>query len=132
MLTEGVFFMSDVDLFFSRIAGEWLPRLTFHPIGSAAVGIIELCLLAAAIYGCTRVKMDFRYRDWFVPEGSDLKTAINVDDNYFHGDQVPVTVFTKEPTDGVNFFFHLEEYERMIAALKEEEHVTDVPPVTSW
>lgn len=116
----------------SRIAGNWLPKFTLHPIGSAAVVVIEALLLAAAVYGCAKVKMDFRYRDWFVPNESYLKAAINVDDRYFYGDQVQIAVFTKEPTDGADLFSHLTEYENMISTLGQDKYVSDVPPVTTW
>lgn len=116
----------------SRLAGDWLPKFTLHPIGSAVVGIIEVILLAGAVYGCTKVKMDFRYREWFVPDGSYLKSAFRVDETYFFGDQVLVTVFTREPTDGLDFFSHLHEYENMVSDLKNSKYVADLPPVNSW
>lgn len=117
---------------FGRLAGKWLPKITLHPVGSIAVGIIELCVLAAAIYGCTRVKMDFRYRDWFVPDNSYLKTTITLENKYFFGDQNPIVIFTRQPTDGMDFFFHQDEYENLISAVQNEEYVSKVPPVVSW
>lgn len=114
------------------MAGKWLPRVTLHPIGSIFVGVIEVLALAAAIYGCTRVQMDFRYRDWFVPQKSYLKQAITLENKYFYGDQSPIAIFTKQPTDGLDFFFHQDEYENLISAVKNEEYVSEVPPVISW
>lgn len=127
-----MFSVLNVGVLSCRLAGEWLPKVTLHPIGTAAVGIIELCLVAAAIYGCMRVKMDFRLKEWFVPDDSYLKSSINLESNYFFGNQIPIVVYTKEPADGSNFFYHQDEYENLISAVKHEEYISDVPSVTCW
>ena len=44
-----------------KLIGQYLASVTLHPVGRFVVLAMECLLLAAAIYGCTGVKMDFRY-----------------------------------------------------------------------
>lgn len=76
--------------------------------------------------------MDFRYREWFVPKTSYLSKAIAIENEYFFGDQNAIAIFTRVPKDGSDFFFHQDEYENLISAVKQEEYVSKIPPVISW
>lgn len=76
--------------------------------------------------------MDFRFREWFVPDGSYLKNAFKVEKQYFTGDQQPFSVYTKPPTDGQDFFFHQDEYVALLEAIQNDDYVSGLPPVTSW
>ena len=46
---------------FSKLIGVYLPAVTLHPIGRWIVLLLECGLIAAAAYGCRRVKTDFNY-----------------------------------------------------------------------
>lgn len=61
----------------------------------AVVILLECAYIAAAIYGCTRVYMDFNYREMFVPHDSWLHKAFAVQKQYFSGDSIPFDVYTK-------------------------------------
>lgn len=115
-----------------RIAGDWLPQVTLHPIGATIVLALEMAALAFAIYGCTRVEMDIRFRDWFVPDSSYLKTAVHIENDFFLGDQQPFSVYTREPVDGQDFFNHQEAYLELIADLRKDSYVASIPPVVTW
>lgn len=116
----------------TRVAGEWLPSVTLHPLGVAIVLMIEVAAIAIAGYGCTRVEMDIRFRDWFVPDSSYLKTAVYIEKDYFAGDQQPFSVYTKAALDGQDFFNHQDTYLELIAAVKKDTYVASVPPVITW
>ncbi|GMH38046.1 hypothetical protein BSKO_05930 [Bryopsis sp. KO-2023] len=125
-------FDEDKPSFTTRMIGEWLPRVSLHPLGSMGVLSIELMLVAAAIYGCTNVYMDFRYRDWFTPEGSWLKESFLVESKYYAGNQVSFSIYTKEPVDGVSYFDHQNELLALGEALRMEPHVAPIPRIETW
>lgn len=56
----------------TRIVGTRLARVVLSPWGKAVCLTIEALLLALAIYGCTRVYMDFQYKKYV---GTKLKIA---------------------------------------------------------
>lgn len=118
--------------FATRLTGQWLPKFTLSPIGTAVVLVIEAVVLGAAIYGCTQVIMDFQFRDWFTPDSSFLKDGFKVEEQYFSGDQQPFFIYTKEASDGRDFFFHQDDYVDLIDGIRNAEFVARVPPVTSW
>lgn len=89
-------------------------------------------MLAAALYGCTKVKMDFRYREWFVPKDSYLSESLLVDELYFLGPQDPFSVITKEAVDGRDFFFLQNEYLYLVDAVRNADYVAEMPPVITW
>lgn len=93
---------------------------------------MEGLLIGFAIYGCLNVHMDFRYREWFTPDGSWLKDAFDVESRYFFGNQMPFSVFTKEPVDGGSYFDHLDELQALGPALRAEKHVSAVPRIKTW
>ncbi|KAF5838333.1 hypothetical protein DUNSADRAFT_3004 [Dunaliella salina] len=72
------------------LAGIWFPRLILPWYGKVIVFMIEAAGLACAIYGCTKVYQDFRPREWFLPEGSWLLEAFQIEDTYFGGSQTAV------------------------------------------
>lgn len=112
--------------------GKWLPGITLTSLGSAVILTIETVLIAAAIYGCTKVKMDLRYREWFVPKDSYLSTSLEIERMYFLGPQDPFVVITKEPVDGRDFYFHQDKYLALVSAVRNADYVAEVPPVISW
>ncbi|GMH36708.1 hypothetical protein BSKO_04581 [Bryopsis sp. KO-2023] len=116
----------------TRMMGQWLPKFTLNPIGTAVVLAVEIGVLAVAIYGCTQVIMDFQFRDWFTPDDSFLKDGFRVEDKYFSGDQQPFFIYTKEATDGRDFFFHQDDYVALVEGIRETEFVAEIPRVTSW
>ncbi|CAD7697418.1 unnamed protein product [Ostreobium quekettii] len=116
-----------------KVIGEWLPSLTLHPMGMAIVMIIEAVVVGIAIYGCTKVYMDFRYTAWFVPKDSWLNDAFAVEDKYFGGTKINFYVFTKEPLDGGTYFDHLDELEALGEAMRNSTDISDRPlPFTFW
>lgn len=47
--------------FSRKLMGSYVPAVTLHPIGRICVIVAELGLLAFAIYGCTKVTMNFDF-----------------------------------------------------------------------
>eukprot|EP00803_Ostreobium_quekettii_P005975 evm.model.scf_1009.2 EVM.evm.TU.scf_1009.2 scf_1009:10842-19479(+) len=116
-----------------RAIGEWLPRLTLHPVGMFVVIMTELLIVGAAIYGCTKVYMDFQITTWFVPKGSWLNDAFAIEDKYFGGVKINFHVYTKEPEDGSNYFDHQDELEALGKAMAESPDIANRPfPFTYW
>lgn len=109
-----------------------MPSITLTSFGSTVVLLIEAVLITAAIYGCTKVKMDLRYREWFVPKDSYLSESLKIERMYFLGPQDPFVVISKEPVDGRDFYFHQDEYLALVNAVRNADYVASVPPVTSW
>ena len=73
--------------------------------------------------------MDFNYIDMFTPDESPLKMAFDLESEYFYGDQVFFSVFTKEATEG-DYFYHQHELVALKSAIDSNPYV--VPPVRSW
>lgn len=76
--------------------------------------------------------MDFRYREWFVPDESPLQHEFKLEKEYFTGDQQPFSVLTKPSKDGLDFFYHQDEYAKLVEAVQMNTYVAAFPPVTSW
>lgn len=107
--------------------------MTLSTGGKVAVGLIELALLGLAIYGCTKVYMDFRYLAWFTPKDSWLHDSIQVEQKYFQGEQLGFSVYTKEPTDGRDYFYHQDELLELSSVVVNSPHISHDPvPVSSW
>ena len=115
--------------FSTKLFGTYIPYVTLSPVGRIAVIVIECLLVLFSIYGCTKVKMDFNYIDMFTPDGSPLKAAFDLESEYFYGDQVFFSVFTKEATEG-DYFYHQHELVALESAIESNPYV--VPPVHSW
>jgi len=115
--------------FSTKLAGTYIPAVTLHPIGRYCVILAECILLGFAIYGCTKVSMNFNYTDWFTPDDSPLKTAFELEDRYFYGDQLFYSVYTKEAAGG-DYFFHQDELVNLRVALEADPFI--VPPVRTW
>ncbi|CAD7701856.1 unnamed protein product [Ostreobium quekettii] len=120
--------------FATKLVGEWIPKYTLSPVGKAIVIVAECGLLAMAIYGSTKVFMDFQFRDWFTPDGSWLKDAFEVEDRYFSGDSTAFEVYTKEPpADRPSYYHFQDDLVRLVDELRaNDKFVTDNPPVSSW
>lgn len=115
--------------FSTRLAGTYIPSITLHPIGRFAVLAIECIVLGFAIYGCTKVKMDFNYVDMFTPSDSPLATAFDLEDLYFNGDQVFFSVYTKEAAGG-DYFHSQDELALLRIALEDDSYVSG--SVRTW
>eukprot|EP00210_Caulerpa_lentillifera_P000460 g443.t1 len=114
--------------FATKIAGMYLPSITLHPVGKIVVLVIECVVLGFAIKGCTEVKMDFDYIGMFTPDDSPLKTGFELEEQYFFGEQVYFSVYTKEAKQ--DYFYHQDELMDLQDALNNDEYV--VPPVRTW
>ena len=119
----------EIPRFSTKLAGTYIPSVTLHPIGRIAVIAIECGLLGWAIYGCTKVKMDFNYVDMFTPDDSPLRTAFDLEDQYYNGDQLLFSVYTKEAASG-DYFNHQDELERIRMGLDDDPYV--VGPIHTW
>ena len=119
----------EVPSFSTKLAGTYIPSVTLHPIGRIVVIAIECGLLGWAIYGCTKVKMDFNYIDMFTPDDSPLKTAFDLEDQYYNGDQLFFSVYTKEAASG-DYFNHQDELEQLRTGLDNDPYI--VGPVHTW
>eukprot|EP00210_Caulerpa_lentillifera_P000050 g48.t1 len=115
----------------TKLAGLWLPKISLHPIGKLVVCGIELILLSFAIYGCTKVQMDFRFEEWFVPKGSFLSKAAHLEKLYFRGNQIPFHALTKGTKPG-DHFEHQKELGELANAIRMDPHVADYPEIYSW
>lgn len=73
----------------TRVISKHLANVSLHPVGKYVILLLEALLIGGAAYGATQVYMDFQFNDYFTPDGSWLKSAFNVQDKYFAGDQVP-------------------------------------------
>lgn len=115
----------------TRLAGLWLPKITLHRIGKIVVCVMELILIGFAIYGCTKVKMDFRFEEWFVPKGSFIAKAQRLEKVYFRGNQMPFHALTKgvEPND---HFKHQDQLAQLASALRSNPYVAPYPEIYSW
>ena len=118
-----------VPSFTTKLAGTYIPSVTLHPLGRIVVIAIECALLGCAIYGCTKVKMDFNYIEMFTPDDSPLKTGFDLEDQYYNGDQRFFSVYTKEAASG-DYFNHQDELERLRIGLDDDPYV--VGPVHTW
>jgi len=114
------------------MAGVWLPRLILPWYGKVIVFLIEAAGLACAIYGCTKVYQDFRPREWFLPEGSWLLEAFQLEDTYFGGGQTQIDIYTKEPPAGSSYFDLQDELAAIPGTLVASEYMAEVPPFISW
>ena len=119
----------EVPSFSTKLAGSYIASVTLHPIGRIVVIAIECGLLGWAIYGCTKVKMNFNYVDMFTPDDSPFKTAFNLENQYYNGDQFFFSVYTKEAASG-DYFNHQDELERLRMDLDDDPYV--VGPVHTW
>ena len=122
-------FDPEASSFATKLAGTYIPSVTLHPIGRVGVIIAECILLGFAIYGCTKVKMNFNFIDMFTPDDSPLRTGFDLEERYFNGDQLYFQVYTKEPASG-DYFDHQDELVALKRALENDPYV--VPPVRSW
>jgi len=111
-----------------KLAGTWIPAITLHPIGRFSVLVAEALLLGAAVYGIMNVTMDFNFIDWITPEGSNLDIAFDLESEYFYGDQVFFSVYTKEAEE--DYFFHQDEMKALKIGLDNDPYVT--APVRTW
>lgn len=118
-----------VPSFSTKLAGTFIPSFTLHPIGRFVVLFAECVLLGFAIYGCTRVTMNFNYVDMFTPDDSPLKTAFDLEEQYFYGDQLFYSVYTREAAEG-DYFYHQDELVALQIAIETDPYV--VPPVRTW
>jgi len=115
--------------FATRLAGKYLAGITLSPVGRIVVIGIECVLIGFAVYGCTKVKMNFNWVDMFTPDDSPVKTGFEIEDKYFFGNQVFFGVYTKQAEDG-DYFYHQDELEALRAALDDDQYV--VAPVRTW
>ncbi|KXZ49350.1 hypothetical protein GPECTOR_22g944 [Gonium pectorale] len=116
----------------TKLIARWLPAASLHKYGKIVVVLLECVMLGFAIYGCTKVYMDFNFRELFVPEGNWLHEAFQVEDRYFGGEKVPVSAFTREPRDGRDYFYHQDQLQALSTQFAANPYITDVPAVTSW
>eukprot|EP01025_Chloroclados_australasicus_P040915 TRINITY_DN4307_c0_g1_i2.p1 TRINITY_DN4307_c0_g1~~TRINITY_DN4307_c0_g1_i2.p1 ORF type:complete len:662 (-),score=78.23 TRINITY_DN4307_c0_g1_i2:28-2013(-) len=112
----------------TKIIGEYLPMFTLSTIGKFVIILLEIGLLTWGIIGATRVYMDFRFRDWFVPDGSWLKDSFKVEDRFFNGDSSPFYIYTKKG----DYYENQIELENLVYAFGNDSYVTRNPPIDSW
>ncbi|GLI67802.1 hypothetical protein VaNZ11_012090 [Volvox africanus] len=116
----------------TRIVARWLPALSLNRYGKIMVVVLECVMLGFAIYGCTKVYMDFNFRELFVPHGNWLHKAFQVEDQYFGGEKVPVAVYTRATRDGRDYFYYQDQLLQISEAFKTNKYITNVPAVSSW
>ncbi|GMH38211.1 hypothetical protein BSKO_06095 [Bryopsis sp. KO-2023] len=116
----------------ARLVGDWLPNILLNPWGTSGALLIEIALLGLAVQGCSKVYMDFQYRDWFTPEGSWLHSAFEIEDKFFHGEQNPFGIFTREPADGKPYFEHQDALIKLAQEIRNDPYVAPLPDVVSW
>eukprot|EP00983_Pelagomonas_calceolata_P093748 1157809-Pelagomonas_calceolata.AAC.14 len=75
---------------------------------------------------------DFRPREWFLPEGSWLLEAFQLEDTYFGGGQTQIDIYTKEPPAGSSYFDLQDELAAIPGTLVASEYMAEVPPFISW
>eukprot|EP00210_Caulerpa_lentillifera_P000448 g432.t1 len=113
------------------VFGDWFATMILSRSGKAIVLIIEIIGLSFAIYGCTNVYMDFRYKQWFAPKGSQLKDAFRIEEEYFNGDQNPFVIYTKDPDDG-SYFDYYSQMQDLFQGQKSNPFVSQTPMIKSW
>lgn len=114
--------------FTTKLVGNYLPAFTLHPIGKVVVLLVECTVLGLAIYGCTKVRMNFNYVEMFGIDGTAVKRGFDLEEDYFYGSQVFFSVYTKETEQ--DYFYHQQELMFLQQALENDEYV--VAPVYSW
>eukprot|EP01025_Chloroclados_australasicus_P031754 TRINITY_DN3212_c0_g2_i12.p1 TRINITY_DN3212_c0_g2~~TRINITY_DN3212_c0_g2_i12.p1 ORF type:complete len:838 (-),score=67.46 TRINITY_DN3212_c0_g2_i12:303-2816(-) len=112
----------------SMVIGQYLPMVTLSTPGKIIFILLEIGLVVAGIYGATRVRMDFQYREWFVPDGSWLKDAFNLEREYFDGNTVPFYVYTKQG----DYFENRDQLKALAYQMGINEYVSNQLPVESW
>ena len=108
-----------------------MPHLTLDPWGKTAVLLTEVVLLGFCVYGCTQVKMDFRYEEWFIPKHSYLHQAFAIEQDYFIGNQVPFHAITREVHPNAHFDAQ-RELGQFADTLRNDPHVASTPPIYCW
>ena len=108
-----------------------MPRLTLTRAGKVVVLMMEFVLIGFSIYGCTQVKMDFRYEEWFIPDGSYLHQAFKIEQDYFNGNQFPFHAITQETTPDAHFYAQ-NQLQHFAQALRDDPHVASAPPIRCW
>ncbi|GIL56519.1 hypothetical protein Vafri_11858 [Volvox africanus] len=116
----------------TRMVARWLPALSLNTYGKIIVVLLECVMLGFAIYGCTKVYMDFNFRELFVPQGNWLHKAFQVEDRYFGGEKVPVAVYTRTTRDGRDYFYYQDQLLRISEAFKNNKYIANVPAVSNW
>ncbi|KAG2500556.1 hypothetical protein HYH03_001327 [Edaphochlamys debaryana] len=116
----------------TRLVARWLPAVSLRTWGKVLVLILEAVFLGFAIYGCTKVYMDFNFRELFVPEGNWLHSAFAVEDRYFGGEKVPVAAYTRNTTDGRSYFYYQDQLAALSVDLLANPYITDSPRINSW
>ncbi|GIL93418.1 hypothetical protein Vretimale_6063 [Volvox reticuliferus] len=128
----GRIFDPHADQLSTKIVARWLPALSLNNYGKIVVVLLECVMLGFAIYGCTKVYMDFNFRELFVPQSNWLHKAFQVEDKYFGGEKVPVAVYTRATRDGRDYFYYQDQLLRVSEAFKNDKYITNVPAVSSW
>lgn len=104
-----------------------------NPVGRVIVLLVEATLLAFAIYGCTKVYMDFRYLEWFTPKDSWMHQSLAIENKYFQGEQLGFSIYTTEASDGADYFYHQDELAELSSTVVNSPYVNgDLIPVNSW
>lgn len=120
-------FNPDAPSFSTKLFGSWIPTITMTWWGSTIILIIEIAALAAAIYGCINIRVDFQFREWFAPKGW-LHDGFHVELEYFQGEQMLIDVFTKEGS----YLYNQREMLQCVEAIRESQFVADLPRARSW
>ncbi|CAD7704511.1 unnamed protein product [Ostreobium quekettii] len=113
-----------------KIVGTWLPNFTMHPLGQAVVVLLEVALMGAAVYGCTKLTMDLKYQEWFTPKGTWIYDGYRVEGKIFGGTRDQFDIFTKEAEE--DYFYHQKELRRLGEATRNNPYVVSYPPVVDW
>lgn len=92
------------------------------------VVVIEVVFLVVSAYGCTKTRMDFRYREWFPPKSSWLHDGYRLEHDYFFGEQNQIRVYT---TDG-SHFYNQEQMMNCILEIEESPYMSQLPESRSW
>lgn len=79
-----------------RFIGVHLPRIILHPVGKTVVLLGTFILAGTSIWAATLVPSRFN-SDWFIPESSHVKSAINILEKEFGGRRNEFSMYTGDP-----------------------------------
>ncbi|KAG2500557.1 hypothetical protein HYH03_001328 [Edaphochlamys debaryana] len=131
-LCLGKTFNPHADQLSTKLVARWLPAVSLRTWGKVLALVLEAVFLEFAINGCTKVYMDFNFRELFVPEGNWLHSAFAVEDRYFGGEKVPVAAYTRNTTDGRSYFYFQDQLAALSVDLLANPYITDSPRINSW